>query len=226
MQSSPGGTTPRTPRQVVIALFDRFTALDAVGPHQVLTSLPDTEVIFAAERVQGVTNDTRTLTIAAQASFADVPHPDIILVPGGPGQAAEMTPGPLQQWLIEADKTSTWTTSVCTGALVLAGAGLLAGRKATTYWLAQDELGKLGALPQPGERYVFDGKYVTAAGVSAGIDMALALAGRIVGDEGAQRIQLGIEYDPQPPYQSGSPATARPEIVDFFTARSRFAPQA
>lgn len=175
--------------------------------------------------MQGVTNDTGNLTIAAQASFADVPHPDIILVPGGPGQAAVMTPGPLREWLIEADKTSTWTTSVCTGALVLAGAGLLAGRKATTYWLAQDELGKLGALPQPGERYVFDGKYVTAAGVSAGIDMALALAGRIVGDEGAQRIQLGIEYDPQPPYQSGSPATAKPEIVGFFTAGSRFAPQ-
>jgi transcriptional regulator GlxA family with amidase domain len=226
MPSSPGGTTPRTPRQVVIALFDRFTALDAVGPHQVLTSLPDTEVVFAAERVQGVTDDTRTLTIAAQASFADVPRPDIVLVPGGPGQAAQMTPGPLRQWLIEADKTSTWTTSVCTGALVLAGAGLLAGRKATTYWLAQDDLRKLGALPQPGERYVFDGKYVTAAGVSAGIDMALALAGRIVGDEGAQRIQLGIEYDPQPPYQSGSPATAKPGIVDFFTARSRFASQA
>ena len=208
--------------QIVIALFDRFAALDAVGPHQVLTSLPGAEVIFAAERGHGVTDETRTLTLQAQASFADVPHPDVVLVPGGPGQAAEMTPGPLQDWLLEADKTSTWTTSVCTGALVLAGAGLLAGRKATTYWLAQDELRRLGALPQPGERYVFDGKYVTAAGVSAGIDMALALAGRIVGDEAAQRIQLGIEYDPQPPYP-GSPATAKPEIVEFFTARSRFA---
>jgi transcriptional regulator GlxA family with amidase domain len=134
-----------------------------------------------------------------------------------------MTPGPLQDWLVEADKTSTWTTSVCTGALVLAAAGLLNGRKATTYWLAYDELRRLGATPQQGERYVFDGKYVTAAGVSAGIDMALALAGRVAGDEGAQRIQLGIEYDPQPPYQAGSPATAKPEIVDFFTARSRFA---
>jgi transcriptional regulator GlxA family with amidase domain len=224
-RSSPGGTTPSTPRQIVIALFDRFTALDAVGPHQVLTSLPGTEVIFAAERVQGVTDDTRTLTLQASASFADVPSPDIILVPGGPGQSAEMTPGPLQDWLIEADKTSTWTTSVCTGALVLAAAGLLSGRRATTYWLAQDELRRLGAIPQEGERYVFDGKYVTAAGVSAGIDMALALAGRIVGDEGAQRIQLGIEYDPQPPYQSGSPATAKPEAVGYFTARSRFAQQ-
>jgi transcriptional regulator GlxA family with amidase domain len=112
---------------------------------------------------------------------------------------------------------------VCTGSLILAGAGLLKDRKATTYWLAHEELRHLGAIPQPGERYVFDGKYVTAAGVSAGIDMALALAGRVAGDEVAKRIQLGIEYDPHPPYQSGSPAAAKPEIVEYFTARSRFA---
>jgi transcriptional regulator GlxA family with amidase domain len=185
--------------------------------------MSDAEVIFASERVRGVTDDTGTLTLQAQASYADVPRPDIIVVPGGPGQAGQMAPGPLQDWLIEADKTSTWTTSVCTGALILAAAGLLNGREATTYWLAQDELGRLGAIPRPGERYVFDGKYVTAAGVSAGIDMALALAGRVIGDEGAQRIQLGIEYDPQPPYQAGSPATAKPEVVEFFTGRSRFA---
>jgi transcriptional regulator GlxA family with amidase domain len=211
--------------QIVIALFDRFTALDAIGPHQVLHHLPDAEVIFAAERVRAVTDESRTLTLQAQASYAEVPRPDIIVVPGGPGEAAQRTAGPLQDWLIEADKTSTWTTSVCTGALILAEAGLLKDRKATTYWLAHEELRHLGAIPQPGERYVFDGKYVTAAGVSAGIDMALALAGRVAGDEGAQRIQLGIEYDPQPPYQAGSPATAKPEIVEFFTARSRFGPR-
>jgi transcriptional regulator GlxA family with amidase domain len=209
--------------QIVIALFDRFTALDAVGPHQVLHHMSGAEVIFAAEQAGGVTDETRTLTLQAQASYADVPRPDIVVVPGGPGQSAQMSPGPLRDWLVEADKTSTWTTSVCTGALILAAAGLLSGRKATTYWLAQDELGRLGAIPRPGERYVFDGKYVTAAGVSAGIDMALALAGRVVGDEGAQRIQLGIEYDPRPPYQAGSPATAKPEVVEFFTGRSRFA---
>ncbi|MCW2894909.1 MAG: hypothetical protein QOG28_4607 [Trebonia sp.] len=208
--------------QIVIALFDRFTALDAIGPHQVLTRLPDSEVIFASERERGVTDETRTLTLQAQAGYADVPRPDIIVIPGGPGQAAQMTAGPLQDWLVEADKTSAWTTSVCTGSLVLAAAGLLTGRNATTYWLAHDELRRLGATPRQGERYVFDGKYVTAAGVSAGIDMALALAGRVAGDEVAQRIQLGIEYDPQPPYQAGSPATAKPEIVEFFTDRSRF----
>jgi transcriptional regulator GlxA family with amidase domain len=209
--------------QIVIALFDRFTALDAVGPHQVLHHLPDAEVIFAAERVRAVSDESRTLTLQAQASYADVPRPDIVVVPGGPGEAAQKTAGPLQDWLIEADKTSTWTTSVCTGSLILAGAGLLKDRKATTYWLAHEELRQLGAIPQPGERYVFDGKYVTAAGVSAGIDMALALAGRVAGDEVAKRIQLGIEYDPHPPYQSGSPAAAKPEIVEYFTARSRFA---
>jgi transcriptional regulator GlxA family with amidase domain len=209
--------------QIVIALFDRFTALDAVGPHQVLHHLPDAEVIFAAERVRAVYDESRTLTLQAQASYADVPRPDIVVVPGGPGEAAQKTAGPLQDWLIEADKTSTWTTSVCTGSLILAGAGLLKDRKATTYWLAHEELRHLGAIPQPGERYVFDGKYVTAAGVSAGIDMALALAGRVAGDEVAKRIQLGIEYDPHPPYQSGSPAAAKPEIVEYFTARSRFA---
>jgi putative intracellular protease/amidase len=208
--------------QIVIALFDGFTALDAVGPHQVLHHLPDTEVIFAAERGRYVTDNSHTLTLQAKAGYADVPRPDIIVVPGGPGQAEQMTPGPLQDWLLEADETSTWTTSVCTGSLILAGAGLLTGRKATTNWLAQEELRHLGAVPQR-ERYVFDGKYVTAAGVSAGIDMALALAGRVAGDEEAQRIQLGIEYDPQPPYQSGSPATAKPELVEYFTARSRFA---
>jgi transcriptional regulator GlxA family with amidase domain len=211
--------------QIVIALFDRFTALDAVGPHQVLHHLPGTEVIFAAEGARDITDESRTLTLQAKASYADVPRPDIIVVPGGPGQAAQMTPGPLQDWLLEADETSTWTTSVCTGSLILAGAGLLTGRKATTNWLAYEELRYLGAIPQR-ERYVFDGKYVTAAGVSAGIDMALALAGRVAGDEEAQRIQLGIEYDPQPPYQSGSPATAKPEIVEYFTARSRFAHRA
>jgi transcriptional regulator GlxA family with amidase domain len=209
--------------QIVIALFDRFTALDAVGPHQVLHHLSDAEVIFAAERVRGVTDESRTLTLQAQASYADVPRPDIIVVPGGPGQARQMTAGPLQDWLIEADKTSTWTTSVCTGSLILAGAGLLKDRKATTYWLAQEELGRLGATPQPGERYVFDGKYVTAAGVSAGIDMALALAGRMAGEAEGARIQLAIEYDPRPPYRSGSPATAGPEIVAQLTAGSRFA---
>ena len=208
---------------IAITLFDRFAPLDAVGPYQVLTALPGAEIILVAERAGGIPDSSGSLTLQADAAFADVPHPDVILVPGGRGQAEQMGPGPLQDWLLAADETSTWTTSVCTGALILAGAGLLTGREATTYWLAHDELARLGAKPRS-ERYVFDGKYATAAGVSAGIDLALALSARIAGDEEAQRIQLAIEYDPQPPHNAGSPATAPAEIVADLRARSRFAP--
>ena len=208
---------------IAIPLFDRFAALDAVGPFQVLVRLPDARTIFVAERPRDVTDESGALTLRAEAAFADVPRPDIIVVPGGPGQAAHMgVDSPLREWLIAADQTSTWTTSVCTGSLILAGAGLLDGRQATTNWLAMDELARLGAKPRR-ERYVFDGKYATAAGVSAGIDMALALADRIGGADMAQRFQLGIEYDPQPPYHAGSPATAPAEIVADLRARSRFA---
>ncbi len=208
--------------QIAIPLFDRFAALDAVGPHQVMTHLPGAKIIFCAERAGEVCDDSRSLTLVAEAAYADVPRPDIIIVPGGPGQSEHMTPGPLQNWLLAADKTSAWTTSVCTGALILASAGLLNGREATTYWLAMDELERLGAKPRR-ERYVFDGKYVTAAGVSAGIDMALALAGRIAGDTIAQQIQLGIEYDPKPPYNAGAEAVAPPEVAAALRASSRFA---
>ena len=206
---------------IAIALFDRFAPLDAVGPYQVLKELPGAEINFVAERARGVPDSSGTLTLRADAAYADVPHPDVILVPGGLGQVDHMGPGPLRDWLVQADGTSSWTTSVCTGALILAAAGLLAGREATTNWQAHDELARLGVKARR-ERYVFDGKYVTAAGVSAGIDMALALAARIAGDEVAQAIQLGIEYDPKPPFNAGSPETAPPQIVAGLRAASRF----
>ena len=208
--------------QIVIPLFDRFAPLDAVGPYQVLVHLPGATVTFAADRQRPVSDDSGTFTLQAQASFDEVPHPDVIVVPGGSGEADQAGPGPLSDWLLAADKTSTWTTSVCTGALVLGRAGLLAGRTATTNWQALDELARLGVNVKA-ERYVFDGKYVTAAGVSAGIDMALALAARIAGDNVAMAIQLGIEYDPQPPFNAGSPATAPAQIVAAQRAASRFA---
>jgi len=207
--------------QIAIVLFDRFTALDAVGPYQVLSRMPGTEVVFAAERTGPVADEARSLRLCADATLAEVSHPDIVVVPGGPGQADQVDDGPLHEWLRAADSTSTWTTSVCTGSLILASTGLLAGRRATSHWLAMDELGRLGADPVS-ERVVFDGKYVTAAGVSAGIDMALALAGQIHGDKVAQAIQLGIEYDPQPPHDAGSPAKAPAVIVEAMRARSRF----
>ena len=199
-------------------LFDRFTALDAVGPYEVLSSLPGAEVIFAAHTPGPVVNEKGTLRLTADAALADVPRPDVIVVPGGPGQNAHMADEPLLGWLRAADSRSVWTTSVCTGSLLLASAGLLNGRRATTHWLAVDKLAGLGAVPVTG-RVVADGKYMTAAGVSAGLDMAPALAGKLAGDAVAQSVQLALEYDPQPPYQAGSPATAPQAIVDALRAR-------
>ena len=207
--------------QIAIVLYDRFTALDAVGPYQVFSSLPGADVVFAAEQAGRVSDDERSLHLAAEATLADVPHPDIVVVPGGPGQNDQMDDGPLHHWLRAADQSTAWTTSVCTGSLILAAAGLLKDRRATSHWLALGELARHGAHPAA-ERVVFDGKYVTAAGVSAGLDMGLALAGRIAGDRSAQAIQLGIEYDPQPPYDAGSPDRAPAEVVRRLRERSRF----
>jgi transcriptional regulator GlxA family with amidase domain len=176
--------------------------------------------VFVGEQSGPVTNDHGSLQLVAEAALGEVPRPDIVLVPGGPGQNEQMTDGPVHAWLRAIDATSTWTTSVCTGSLILAAAGLLTGRRATSHWLALEHLGKFG-VEAISERVVFDGKYVTAAGVSAGIDMALALSGRIAGDAAAQASQLMLEYDAAPPYDAGSPATAPGEIVERLRRNSR-----
>lgn len=207
--------------QIAIVLFDRFTALDAVGPYETLGRLPGAEVVFVAEQTGPVRTDTGNLALTADKTLAEVEHPDIVVVPGGPGQTPQMENQAVLDWLRTADATSTWTTSVCTGSLLLAAAGLLDGRRATSHWLALDFLKQFGAEPT-GERVVFDGKYVTAAGVSAGIDMGLTLLGRIAGDEHAQAVQLLTEYDPQPPYDAGSPQKAPAHLVEEFRANSRF----
>ncbi len=209
---------------IAIVLYDRFTALDAVGPYEVLSRLPGASVAFVAAEPGPVSTDNGMLTLIAGHSFEQVPRPDIVLVPGGPGEVAARAGGATLDWLRAADATSTWTTSVCTGSLILAAAGLLDGRRATSHWLALDELRRLGAEPVE-ERVVFDGKLVTAAGVSAGIDMALTLAARIAGDTVAQAIQLGIEYDPQPPFDAGSPHRAPAEVVALLRSRSRLQTQ-
>ncbi|HTC72854.1 MAG TPA: DJ-1/PfpI family protein [Solirubrobacteraceae bacterium] len=206
---------------IAILLYDKFTALDAIGPYEVLSRLPDATVTFVAAEAGPVRTDNGMLTLLAERSLDDMRKPDLLLVPGGPGEVAARAGGGAFDWLREADQTSTWTTSVCTGSLILAAAGLLDGRRATTHWLAVDELRRLGAEPVD-ERVVFDGKLVTAAGVSAGIDMALTLAARIAGDVVAQAIQLGIEYDPQPPFDAGSPHKAPAAIVELLRNRSRF----
>ncbi|MEU2560518.1 DJ-1/PfpI family protein [Streptomyces longispororuber] len=207
--------------QIAIALYERFTALDAVGPYQTLGGIPDAEVVLVAERTGPVRDDTGRLALVADKTFDEVPRPDVLVVPGGPGQSDQMENEALLGWLRAADATSTWTTSVCTGSLALAAAGLLDGRTATSHWLALGELEKLGVRPSE-ERVVFDGKYVTAAGVSSGIDMGLALVGRIAGDERARTVQLMAEYDPRPPYDAGSPRKAPAHLVAMLRARSRF----
>jgi transcriptional regulator GlxA family with amidase domain len=209
---------------IAILLYDKFTALDAIGPYEVLSRLPGASVTFVAAEPGPVSTDNGMLALLVGHSLEDVSQPEIVLVPGGPGEVAARAGGAALDWLRAVDRTSTWTTSVCTGSLVLAAAGLLDGRRATTHWLAFDELRRLGAEPVD-ERVVFDGKLVTAAGVSAGIDMALALAARIAGDQVAQAIQLGIEYDPQPPFDAGSPHKAPAAVVELLRSRSRFDPQ-
>ena len=208
--------------EIAIVLFDRLAALDAVGPYEVLSRIPDARIVFVAERPGSIRTDTGQLGLLADAALAEHPHPDVVLVPGGRGQSEQMRNESLLRWLRDVHETSTWTVGVCTGSLILAAAGLLAGKRATAHWTALDELGRLG-VEVVRERYVFDGKLVTTAGVSAGLDMALALAGKIAGEQVAQAIQLGIEYDPQPPFQTGSPATAPAGMVAAVRARSRFA---
>jgi putative intracellular protease/amidase len=200
--------------QLAILLYDRFTALDAIGPYEMLSRLPETETVFVAERPGPVRNDSGSLALVADAALADVARPDIVLVPGGHHEA-QMERGPVLDWLRTVDATSTWTTSVCTGSLILAAAGLLTGRRATSHWLARDLLADFGAEPT-GERVVIDGKYVTGAGVSAGIDMGLTLAARLGGEAFAQSVQLLTEYDPQPPFDAGAPEKAPAEIVEHW----------
>ncbi len=206
---------------IAILLYDRFTALDAIGPYEVLSRLPGASARFVAVEPGPITTDNGMLTLLAESSLADARTPDIVLVPGGPGEVAERAGGPALDWLRTVHETSAWTTSVCTGSLILAAAGLLKEKRATSHWLALEQLRELGAEPVS-ERVVFDGKIVTAAGVSAGIDMALTLAARIAGEEVAQAIQLGIEYDPQPPFDAGSPVKAPAAIVEGLRAYSRF----
>ena len=199
---------------ITIPIYDRFTALDAVGPYEVLSRLPGAKVVFVAERAGPVRTDTRALTLVAERALADVDACDVVVVPGGPGTREMLEPQPLHEWLRAIDATTQWTTSVCTGALLLGAAGLLDGLEATTHWSAFDTLATLGARPTE-RRVVHHGKVVTAAGVSAGIDMALWLAAQIAGDEVAKAIQLGIEYDPQPPFDSGSIAKASSETKEL-----------
>lgn len=201
--------------RIAILIFDRLTALDAIGPYEVLSRLPGAELTFVATEPGEKRSDTGRLGLSADALIEELADPDVVLVPGGEGNRPLLRDERVLDWLREADRTSRWTTSVCTGSLVLGAAGLLRGKRATSHWAYRDSLRDYGAEPVA-ERVVEDGKLVTAAGVSAGIDMALVLAARIAGEDAARAIQLGIEYDPAPPFDSGSPEKATPELVELI----------
>ena len=204
--------------QIAIGLYAGFTALDAIGPYQVLSLVPGTDVRFCAERTGRLDDDMKLLHLDIEHSFDDVPTPDVLLVPGGVITRKLAAEGhPIVDWIAAAHPHTTWTTSVCTGALLLGAAGVLDGLAATTHWCAYDQLRSYGATPTE-QRVVVEGKVVTAAGVSAGIDMALTLVGMMHGPEVAQAVQLGIEYDPQPPFDAGAPSKAPEAIRELVAA--------
>lgn len=197
--------------QIAILLFDRLTALDAIGPYEVLSRLPGVKTKFVAI-TPGPKKTDAGLTLIADSSLSEVTKPEIVLIPGGIGSRTVLKDEKILDWIRKAHQHSQWTTSVCTGSLILAAAGILKSLKATTHWNQMERLAEFGAIPVQ-ERVIFEGKVVTAVGVSAGIDMALCLVQKIAGDQVAQAIQLALEYDPHPPFQSGSPKNAPADIV-------------
>ncbi len=206
--------------EIVILLFDRITALDAVGPYEVLSRLPGATVRFVAPTRGTVRTDNGFLGLVADASIDEVSRTDLVVIPGGFGTRLLLRDPRVLDWVREIDRSTQTTASVCTGSLVLGAAGLLQGRRATTHWAVLDHLSEYGAIPIA-ERIVRDGKYATAAGVSTGIDLGLTLAIEMAGSDVAAGIQLALEYDPAPPLQAGSPETAPPAIVEGVRARIR-----
>ena len=205
--------------RIAILLYEGLTALDAVGPYEVLALVPGARVQFVAREPGPKRTDTGFLALTADYALSDVPRPDIIVVPGSSNSTAEPMRDPATlDWLRSAHEATRWTTSVCSGALVLAAAGLLRGKRAATHWAAAPHLAQFGA-EYAAERFVEDGKIITAAGVSAGIDMALHLAARVAGEEEAQVIQLLTEYDPRPPFDAGSMKKATPEVAERAARR-------
>jgi putative intracellular protease/amidase len=204
---------------IAMLVYDELAGLDAIGPYEVLRNVPGWEPRFVAKEKGVVRDEKGALGISADYTLAEASAPDMVLIPGGRGSRTLMHDEELLDWLRQVDRATKWTTSVCTGSLLLGAAGLLEGKRATSNWLLLDVLAQFGADPVGG-RFVADGKTVTAAGVTAGIDMALHLVSLEAGPEVAQAIQLGIEYDPDPPFDCGSPEKAPAEIVELVRAVS------
>ena len=205
------------PRRIGMLIFPRMTQLDMTGPYEVLARLPNTAVELVARSLDPVKTD-RGMRIVPTVTYAGCPPLDVVMVPGGPGQQDLMEDAEALDFLRRQAATAKYVTSVCTGSLVLAAAGLLKGKRATCHWAAVEHLKLLGAIPVR-EKVVVDGNIVTGAGVTSGIDFALALAAILEGEQVAREIQLGIEYDPAPPFDSGSPRTAAPAILEAVKAR-------
>jgi putative intracellular protease/amidase len=193
--------------QIAIVVYPGYTALDFIGPYEVLRNLPDAEIRFLWHESGPIAADSGVLLVGATHSFDETPSPDVILIPGGMTTMEHARDEKLLDWVRQAHQTASWTASVCSGSVILAAAGLLDGKRATSHWLALPALKALGATPVSDQRIVVAGAtpngIVTSAGVSAGIDLAMWLAGQIAGEGRAKTIQLAIEYDPQPPFDSG-----------------------
>ncbi|QOC23910.1 DJ-1/PfpI family protein [Wenzhouxiangella sp. AB-CW3] len=212
--------------QVAILLYPGMTTLDAIGPYEVLRFMPECKIRFVSEQPGPIVTDSGVLVLGATHSYEETQTPDVIVVPGSEAHTATaMADRKLISWLKLAHQSSQYTLSVCSGALVLGAAGILEGHPATTHWIAQDKLRAFGARSRPDERIVQSGKVMTAAGVSAGIDLALTLAAEVHGRERAERIQLLMEYDPQPPFDAGHPRKASETVLakarEEMLARSR-----
>jgi len=201
--------------QIAMPLYPRLTALDAIGPYEVIQRVPELDVVFVGERRGEVRTENGFLGLTVDATFAEVPAPDVVVVPGGIGTREVLAEGPLLAWLRAVHPGTRFTTSVCSGSLVLAAAGLLDGLTATSHWSVLELLGSLGAVPVS-ERVVehLDERIITAAGVSSGIDMALRLVALLVDDVAAQAAQVVIEYDPQPPFDAGHPSKVGAAVLD------------
>jgi putative intracellular protease/amidase len=206
--------------RIVIPIFEGITTLDAVGPYEVLRMLPEADVVFAAAAPGPYADGGGMLSLVATAALEDVTRADVLLVPGGLGTRRLVTDEPMLEWIRRVHATTRWTTSVCTGSLLLGAAGLLDGLEATTHWSEAGALKSYGATYTARRVVEQPGGIITAAGVSSGIDMALRLAELIAGRVAAEAYQLAIEYDPQPPFDSGSLAKASQEAKDHLAARS------